>query len=153
MNTRILKSRKGSVAGRIAGFTALSIFTIFTAFTLFTTPMRALHAEEDTERSADAPDLPQEAAIAQWIVDGNALPEEGKVKEAAAKFEEQVKAEPNNAVAHYLCGNALWQLGEKDKARAEIASSLKLDPKHAYAVDARMRLAEKDPVVVAEPSA
>ena len=150
MNTRILKSRKGSVASRIAGFTALSIFT---AFTLFTTPMRALHAEEDTERSADAPDLPQEAAIAQWIVDGNALLEEGKVKEAAAKFEEQVKAEPNNAVAHYLFGNALWQLGEKAKARAEIASSLKLDPKHAYAVDARMRLAEKDPVVVAEPSA
>ena len=115
--------------------------------------MRASHAEDETERSADAPDMPQEAAVAQWIRDGNALLEEGKVKEAAVKFEEQVKAEPDNAAAHSLLGEALWQLGDKARARTEFTHSLKLDPKHAYAVDARMRLAQKDPVVVAEPSA
>ena len=110
-------------------------------------------AQEDTERSADAPDLPQEATVPQWIRDGTALLEQGNAKEAAARFVEQVKAEPNNAAAHYFLGESLWQLGEKDKARAEFGSSLKLDPGHPYALDARVRLAEKAPVVPVEPSA
>lgn len=110
-------------------------------------------AQEDTERSADAPDLPQETAVPQWIVDGKALLEEGKAKEAVARFEEQLKSDPDNAAAHYFLGEALWHLGEKDKARAEIANSLKLDPGHPYAVDARMHLAEKAAAVVKEPDA
>lgn len=150
MNRRELKSLLKSLAYRIARFTALSTFTIFTAFTIFTTPLRA---EEETERSPDAPDMPQEASVQAWIREGNALLEEGKAKEASLKFGEQVKAEPGNPAAHYFLGESLWQLGEKDKARAEMATSLKLDPRHPYALDARMRLAEKDPVVAPEPGA
>src|SRR5690349_15204331 len=65
-------------------------------------------AAEDDERSADAPDMPQEASVAQWIRDGNALLEEGKAREAATRFEEQVKAQPDDAAAHSLLGEALW---------------------------------------------
>lgn len=112
-----------------------------------------LGAEEDTERSVDAPDLPRETSVPQWILDGKALLEEGRAKEAAAKFEEQVKAEPDNAAAHHLLGEALWQIGEKDRARAEFGRSLKLDPNHSYAVDARIHLAEKSAAEAAEPEA
>lgn len=150
MTTKNSKSWPGPVATKIA---KLAVFSTFTLFTAFTVPTRELHAEEDIERSADAPDLPQEAAVPQWIRDGNTLLQEGKAKEAAAKFEEQAKAEPANSAAHYLLGEALWQLGEKEKARTEFASALKLDPNHPYAVDARMRLAEKAAVVPTEPGA
>jgi formylglycine-generating enzyme required for sulfatase activity len=125
-------------------FTIFAAVTIFTAFTIFTVP---LHAEEDTERSADAPDLPQEEAVSQWIVDGKALLEEGKAKEAAARFEAQVKADPNNATARHMLGVALWEAGQRDEARAEFGRALKLDANNPYAVDARMYLAQRDPVV------
>lgn len=107
-------------------------------------------AQED-ERSPDAPDLPEEATLPAWIQEGNALLEAGQAVEAARHFEARAKAQPDNATAQHLLGLALWQAGERDKARAAFNKALKLDPNGPFAVDARMYLAQKDPVVTPPP--
>lgn len=138
------------MANPMAGLSSfVTTVTLATFVTFF--PATCLHAQEDAERSPDAPDLPQEVETPAWIVEGKALLEDGKAKEAADKFEARAKAEPDNATAQHLLGVALWQLGQKDKAREAFNRSLKLDPNGSYAVDARTYLAEKAAAVVAQP--
>jgi formylglycine-generating enzyme required for sulfatase activity len=109
-------------------------------------------AQQDSERSPEAPDMPQEASVPDWVREGSALLEEGRTKEAAALFEAKAAAEPGNATAHYFAGEAYWRLGERDKARDLLQKALKLDPSSSHAVDARMHLAEKPPATVREPA-
>ncbi|HWA12723.1 MAG TPA: SUMF1/EgtB/PvdO family nonheme iron enzyme [Burkholderiales bacterium] len=125
------------------------VVTIVTIVTIVTSS--CVLAQEEDERSPDAPDLPQEVEVPGWIREGNALMEEGRADEAAERFAAQAKAEPGNATAQHLLGVALWQLGRKDKAREAFQRALKLDPNGPHAIDARTYLADKAPVEAARP--
>jgi formylglycine-generating enzyme required for sulfatase activity len=78
----------------------------------------------------------------QLFFDGFELLKSGKAGEAAVKFEEGLKAEPNNAVARYYLGEAYFADGQKDKALEQWRKSLYLDATSKVAEDAFKRLAE-----------
>ena len=67
--------------------------------------------------------------------------EQGKASDAVAKFEEGLKAEPNNATARYYLGEAYLAVGQ-NKAREQMRKSLDLDANSQVAGPARKRLAE-----------
>lgn len=66
----------------------------------------------------------------------------GKLKEAAAKFEQGLKTSPKNAIAHYYLAETYADLNERDKARQHHEKSLSLDPKSQVAPNAKKRLNE-----------
>jgi formylglycine-generating enzyme required for sulfatase activity len=66
----------------------------------------------------------------------------GKFQDAAAKFEQGLKAEPRNALGHFYLGEAYAGLKQMDKAQASYQKSLDVDPSSKVAADARRRLAE-----------
>ena len=74
--------------------------------------------------------------------DGYELLKEGKARESVPKFEEGLRANPNNALARYFLGEALFALGQREKAREQLRQSLDLDPHSQVADDVRRRLAE-----------
>ena len=78
----------------------------------------------------------------QLFFEGFELLKDGKGNEAAAKFEEGLKSESNNAVARYYLGEAYFLAGQKDKAREQLSKSLELDTNSKVAEEARKRLAE-----------
>lgn len=78
----------------------------------------------------------------QLFFDGFELLKYGKAKEAVAKFEDGLKAEPNNAVARYYLGEAYFTAGQKDKAREQLRESLALEPNSPVAENARKRLGD-----------
>jgi formylglycine-generating enzyme required for sulfatase activity len=120
---------------------------VLIAFALAVAPAGA----QDDTRPSEAPDLPQETETPAWIAQGNALLEEGKPRDAIQVFEARTREVPGDAAAHHLLGVALWQDGQKEKAREQFSRALKLDPNNVYAVDAKMYLAEKPPVVTGLP--
>lgn len=70
------------------------------------------------------------------------LLKDGKAKEAVAKFETGLKADPSNATARYYLGEAYTAIGQKDKAKEQLNKSLELSPNGPVAQDARKRLGE-----------
>jgi Protein of unknown function (DUF1566)/Tetratricopeptide repeat len=78
----------------------------------------------------------------QAFGEGFELIKAGKLSEAAAKFEKGLKAEPDNAQAHYYLAEAYLGLKQNDKAKAHYQKSLQLDPFGAVAQDANNRLAQ-----------
>jgi formylglycine-generating enzyme required for sulfatase activity len=66
----------------------------------------------------------------------------GKLAEAAVKFEAGLKAEPDNAIAHFYLAEAYLGLKQNDKAKAAYEKALKLEPFGANALDAKQRLAQ-----------
>jgi formylglycine-generating enzyme required for sulfatase activity len=81
-------------------------------------------------------------AANQLFFEGFELLKDGKATEAIAKFEQGLKAEPNNAMARYYLGEAYFAAGQKDKAREQLRKSLDLDANSQIAGEARKRLAE-----------
>jgi len=65
--------------------------------------------------------------------DANRALNSGKWKEAATLFEQSLKANPANPVAHIGRSRAFVQLGDFDKALEESSLALKYDPKSAAA--------------------
>ena len=78
----------------------------------------------------------------QLFFEGFELLKDGKANEAAAKLEEGLKSDSNNAVARYYLGEAYFLGGQKDKARDQLRMSLELDANSKVAAEARKRLAE-----------
>lgn len=78
---------------------------------------------------------------AELFFQGYELLEQGKASEAAAKFEEGLKTEPNNATARYYLGEAYVSVGQ-NKAREQMRKSLDLDANSQVAGPARKRLHE-----------
>ena len=70
---------------------------------------------------------------------GNALNADGRTREAAARYEEALRLEPDSAEAHYLLGSACLAIpGRLDDAVAHCADALRLSPDYA---DAHLSLA------------
>jgi len=66
----------------------------------------------------------------------------GKPKEAAAKFEAGLKADPKNALAHYYLGEAYSALNRNVDARKQYQASLDSDPASSVATNAKEKLAQ-----------
>jgi len=77
--------------------------------------------------------------------DGFDLLKGGKAKEAAAKFEVGLKADPKNALAHYFLGEAYLALKRDADAKREFQRSLALDATSSVADKARDRLTQLSP--------
>ena len=77
--------------------------------------------------------------------DGFELLKTGKTKEAAAKFEVGLKADPTNALAHYYLGEAYLALKRDADAKKEFQKSLDLDSASSIADKAKERLTELSP--------
>jgi TonB family protein len=77
----------------------------------------------------------------------------GDPKAAVAKFETGLKADPNNALAHYYLGKAYLALGRSGEARAQFRKSLRLDPNGSVSGPAREELSRLPaPAVAAAPA-
>jgi tetratricopeptide (TPR) repeat protein len=72
---------------------------------------------------------------------GDALALERRFNEAAARYRESLKFDPNNARTHYILGIALARGGSPDEARAQFTEALRLKPDYS---EARDRLRELD---------
>ena len=77
--------------------------------------------------------------------DGFELLKGGKAKEAAAKFEAGLKADPKNALAHYYLGEAYLALKRDSEAKKEFQRSIDLDAKSSVSEKAKDRLAQLSP--------
>ncbi len=84
----------------------------------------------------------QQGGAQQLFFDAFELRKAGKLDAAAAKFEQGLKVEPDNAPANYYLGETYLALGKKDQARARFDASLKADPNSPVAPQAKRRLAE-----------
>ncbi len=85
--------------------------------------------------------------------DGYDLLQAGNATAAAAKFEEGLKQDSGNAVAHFYLGESYVSLRREADARAQFQLSLKLDPSSAVAGLAQAELAKfTGPAVAAGPA-
>jgi hypothetical protein len=88
---------------------------------------------------------PAPAGAQQLFFDGFELLRDGKFAEAAGKFEEGLRSEPDNALGHFFLAEAYAGLKQRDKARTHYRKSLDLDASSQVAEDARKRLAAQEP--------
>lgn len=84
------------------------------------------------------PSAGSETLYNQGVVLWNA----GKYAEAKTQFEAAIKANPNNALAHYQLGMASLNLGQIPEARAAFEAYLKLDPDGPQAAQVKTFLAQ-----------
>jgi len=84
-----------------------------------------------------APDL-----IEAYNVRGIARVELNQYPEALSDFQEILKRNPADILAHKNCGERLNELGRYDEARSHYRSMLRIAPHHAYALS---RLADLEP--------
>ena len=64
---------------------------------------------------------------------GNVLLQQGKLDQAAARFEQAIALRPDYAEAHNNLGNVLWKQGKLDEAAARYEQALALRPDYAEA--------------------
>lgn len=78
----------------------------------------------------------------QDFAKGFELIKAGKLKQAAAKFEEGLASDPNNATAHFYLAETYLGLNLRDQAKSHYKKSLELDPFGGVAQDVNKRLTE-----------
>ena len=71
---------------------------------------------------------------------GRLLMKQGKLDEAIAELQKDVKDVPDSPQAHYFLGAAYWQKSDTEQAKSEMAEALRLLPDLSIARDSLIRL-------------
>ena len=134
---QLFRKRQGVVLGCVTGGTMAVLFS-------FLTIQRNRDYNSALSIWQDTIDKWPENFRAYYNL-GDILLRDGKIREAAAQFEEALRIEPDDAESHIDLGVVLMALGKSDDAVRHYNEALRIDPHHAQAHnDLGVALAQED---------